>query len=258
MTLTARTRAPDGVRADATATERVPPIAWCRTVVVAIGLLAGCADGELTSGGAPAADEDVTPPSAPAPVPRAPALPIVDAETLPWRVWWRYQDQLEPAIVAAEPGGDSLPGSWLKSYFCGMDQSPSVVWREEPSRGPPFHSVNVRVEVGGVRWRMYTRWYRSGPDPGFTREQKLLVGQWRHRDDEFETDVELLEGGLARTSYGEEWSWISVGPWLEIRRPYKNGMLVLNCKLSDDRRRYERRMEGDVADVVGTRRDEPK
>lgn len=259
MTLMARSPAPDGGGADATATDRAPPVAWCRTVVVAVGLLAGCAEGDPTADGAPPAGEQVTSPASPAPVPGAPALPIVgDTETLPWRVWWRYQDQSEPAVVAAEPGGEPLPGTWLKWYFCGSDRSPSGLWRDEPTKGPEFRYVWVTAEVGGVKWRMYTRWHGTGPDPGFTGEQKLLVGHWRHRDDKFETDIELLEGGLARTPYGEHWSWISAGPWLEIQRPHKHGMLVLNCKLSDDLRHYEDRREGAAPDVVGTRRDEPK
>lgn len=273
MRFVARVAAISKVAADATATDRDAAVPTIRELVFAMLFLAGCTGGNPSTRDAPVAEPESAPATSATPVPGAPAprpdatapetpaveVPAVaDTETLPWRVWWRYSDHSGPTIVAAQPGGVPLSGTWRKWYFCGEDGSPSGVWRDEPPKGPEFQYRWITSDVEGVRWRMYTRWSGRGPDPGFTTEQRGLVGHWRHREDKIETELELLNGGLAQTPSGEKWEWISAGPWLELRRPYRNGQLVLNCKLSDDRLRYERRRGDDPPDVVGTRTDAPR
>lgn len=91
--------------------------------------------------------------------------------------------------------------------------------------------------------------------PGFADEQRALLGRWHHVElsEDLDVVVELLEGGLARTDGGEQWSWISGEGRLELTRPYKGDVLMgLNCEVSGDGRSYTR-----GADVRGSRLDPP-
>lgn len=156
--------------------------------------------------------------------------------------------------MARTPGGDAIDGTWKGFYFCGMDGRPSSLWRDWESPSALTYSTReVFVERGGSTWWLFTR-NGDGPDPEFSDEERALVGRWRHVESKepFETELELLDGGTARTPGGEIWHWIAAGRCIELRRPYKDdkSWLVLNCTVSEDCRSYSR-----PDDVKGTRLD---
>lgn len=223
-------------------------------LVTCLATAAGCAAGSQSA--VPAAQPaDRAPSDAPAEAADVAPAPK-KADALPYRLWFRKQaDKRAPPHVAAAPGGPAMAGEWIAGYFCGLDTSPSTLFNPEYSAdlpGSAFHSHDVWRDVDGDRWLLFCRCSGERGDPGFTDEQRDLLGRWRHREADYETEIELLQGGVARSREGETWSWISDGDCLEIRRPLApHTWRSFACTLAKDRRSYAEGSRSDRA--VGER-----
>lgn len=227
-------------------------------LVTCLATAAGCGAGSQPA--APAAQRAAQPADR-APSDAPPKAADVEtatkkADALPCRVWFRkHADKSAPPHVAAAPGGPAMAGEWPAWYFCGLDTSPSTLFNQEHSADPvgtEFHSHHVWRDVDGVRWLLFCRCSGERGDPGFTDEQRDLLGRWRHREADYETEIELLQGGVARSREGETWSWISDGDCLEIRRPLApHTWRSFACTLAKDRRSYAEGSRSDRA--VGER-----